>query len=560
MLMKDTSKTVFQIFTDEVDILTSRHYQEYNLAFMDSYVDRCKSWMGNGDISKQDSEVFPIAVLTHETLPNEALIATTRYHRVNSTLKLQNIQTELGNKHGVTKCHIIETPPAEIISIIDMAAENLTNRESTNNVSQRTIELQSLHNMVVEAINLKVSDIHWYVTKDHAEAVFRAEGLFVKRQSLTPLRAKAIITAALYANSNNYSGVSDDNEMVDTSVELVIDHSAIGLNDTSSKKLYEEVTLRTTKTAGVEGPHTVMRIIRGDQSFNKSLADLDYDKDILVRLQNTIKSPSGIVLFTGPTGSGKSTGLAALCESIEPNRKIITLEDPVEYKISRLNTVQMAVKRGDKDRDYLAYLEKALRQDPDVIVISEMRSHDVMKVVVTSALTGHLMISTLHANDSIGAITRLKDEGLDPVVLSERNLLKGIVAQRLIPTLCPHCKVPHYCEELELDIYVHSDQGCKHCNNIGVKGRILIAEDLIIDSECRRYIRDYDLSGLETYIKSKGWKSMADRALIHIKAGILDPYIAQNHISNLFKIDDSVHYGDIESATVLDLKNRGHHE
>lgn len=548
----------FEIFAEQPESLTLSESKECGFYFEESFLDRCKAWIGNRnftDFASVSSEVYPVAILRHPDVTDEAMIVTTGYHSFHETLKTQNIQTELEAKLGVRLTHIAEADPNEIGAIIDDATEKLIIKENGGAKKSLTAELQLLTKLVSDAIKENGSDIHWYVTKETATAVVRADGVFVMRKTYAPTTARRIVTASLYSNSKDYSSISDDNEMVDTEIELDIQ-----VEDGSGKFVTELITLRTSKSAGVDGPHTVMRLIRNGKDSHPHINELGLDKDILRRVKDAISSPSGIILFTGPTGSGKSTGLAALAESIEEDRKIITLEDPVEYKLHRTNTVQMSVKRNQPGRGYIDYLEKAMRQDPDVLIISEMRTAEVMKVVITSAMTGHLMISTLHSNDAIGAISRLVDEGISPAVLAERNLFKSIVAQRLIPLLCPHCKVQSYSKELNMSVYVRSDGGCEKCKGKGLQGRVLVAEDIAIDDGCREHIRKYDLVGLEEHIRSNGWQSLADRTLMHIANGTIDPYIAQSYVTNLLGQTSEVTYGDVELCAYKGLPDTAKEE
>ena len=355
-------------------------------------------------------------------------------------------------------------------------------------------------------------------------------------------QAISIIAAGLNTKSPDYRSVTDDNEMADVSIYMNIE---VPDPKGGHKPKREKINLRTSKSGSLEGPHTVMRVIRTSQEAKKTISDLGMDGDIRSMLIRSTEAPTGIILLTGPTGSGKSTTLAALYETIDDERKILLLEDPVEYRIKRKNTVQKPVFPEIKGQGFIDHLKNALRQDPDIIGISEMRSKEVVEIVIKSALTGHLMVSTLHTNDAIGGISRLIDEGVSPKVLAERNLFRCIVAQRLIPALCPKCRVKKPVEGFT-NSYVRSEHGCKHCGGTGTKGRVLIAELIMFDDKCREHIANHDLAALEKHLLDNGWKGMAARARMRIEQGIIDPYEAVKHVTNLLAEEAAVKYPSVE--------------
>jgi len=366
--------------------------------------------------------------------------------------------------------------------------------------------------------------------------------LFSQSTPLGREQAISIIAAGLNTKSPDYRSVTDDNEMADVSIYMNIE---VPDPKGGQKPKREKINLRTSKSGSLEGPHTVMRVIRTSQEAKKTISDLGMDGDIRSMLIRSTEAPTGIILLTGPTGSGKSTTLAALYETIDDERKILLLEDPVEYRIKRKNTVQKPVFPEIKGQGFIDHLKNALRQDPDIIGISEMRSKEVVEIVIKSALTGHLMVSTLHTNDAIGGISRLIDEGVSPKVLAERNLFRCIVAQRLIPALCPKCRVKKSVESFT-NSYVRSEHGCKHCGGTGTKGRVLIAELIMFDDKCREHIANHDLSALEKHLLDNGWKGMAARARMRIEQGVIDPYEAVKHVTNLFAEETAVKYPSVE--------------
>ena len=217
------------------------------------------------------------------------------------------------------------------------------------------------------------------------------------------------------------------------------------------------------------------------------LDGLGLDQACLAKLTYLLRRPHGIILVTGPTGSGKTTTLyAALNRIYTPEKKIITIEDPVEYQLDGINQIPVNRKRG---LDFANGLRAIVRQDPDIIMVGEIRDRETADIAIRSALTGHLVFSTLHTNDAPGAVTRLLDMGVEPFLLA--SSLEGVVAQRLVRTICPQCKRPHQPEPEVLQRIHHRPgnahggkffrgEGCRQCRQTGYVGRTGIFELLRI--------------------------------------------------------------------------------
>ena len=515
-------------------------FKDNGYRFFKPLLDVCMAYEGSGD--QEDEDTVFVAVIIPPGTDKTALIMTTRRAHDRKSLEIQNIETLLSSKHSISNVSVIYSHPKDIHAILHDANSKKGKGEKSETDETHSAALQDLENIVTEAVVTGTSDIHFYVYEDRAEAVFRIDGLFSQSTPLGREQAISIIAAGLNTKSPDYRSVTDDNEMADVSIYMNIE---VPDPKGGQKPKREKINLRTSKSGSLEGPHTVMRVIRTSQEAKKTISDLGMDGDIRSMLIRSTEAPTGIILLTGPTGSGKSTTLAALYETIDDERKILLLEDPVEYRIKRKNTVQKPVFPEIKGQGFIDHLKNALRQDPDIIGISEMRSKEVVEIVIKSALTGHLMVSTLHTNDAIGGISRLIDEGVSPKVLAERNLFRCIVAQRLIPALCPKCRVKKSVEGFT-NSYVRSEHGCKHCGGTGTKGRVLIAELIMFDDKCREHIANHDLSALEKHLLDNGWKGMAARARMRIEQGVIDPYEAVKHVTNLFAEETSVKYPSVE--------------
>jgi general secretion pathway protein E len=215
---------------------------------------------------------------------------------------------------------------------------------------------------------------------------------------------------------------------------------------------------------------------------------------VLERFTRTLALPHGIVLVTGPTGSGKTTTLyAALASLNAPDRKILTIEDPIEYRLAGINQTQVAPQIG---LTFAAALRSFLRQDPDIMMVGEIRDLETAQVAVQASLTGHAILSTLHTNSAAAAVTRLMDMGVEPYLIA--STLNGVLAQRLVRRLCPHCRVPTPVNDATLRALgldsrpasglLYEAVGCDQCGHSGFRGRAAILEFLEIDDEIRRLI------------------------------------------------------------------------
>ena len=257
--------------------------------------------------------------------------------------------------------------------------------------------------------------------------------------------------------------------------------------------------IRIAVLPSVYGEKIVMRLLeRGSKSVQ--LKDINFSKDQEAKFLNTIHLPYGFLLVTGPTGSGKSTTLyATLAEVSDITKHVITLEDPVERRMAGLCQVQMNARAG---MTFAAALRSVLRADPDIVMVGEIRDGETAKIAVESALTGHMVFSTLHTNDAPGAVTRLDEMGVEPFLTA--SSLVGVLAQRLVRVLCPRCKeevevtyeellksmpdFPHEGKKLTDTIKIHKAKGCIACNNTGYKGRQGVFEFLQVTNEMRELI------------------------------------------------------------------------
>jgi general secretion pathway protein E len=292
--------------------------------------------------------------------------------------------------------------------------------------------------------------------------------------------------------------------------------------------LGKELDLRVSTIPTMYGESVVIRLLDKENTV-LDFAALGFAGRHLQQFIDVLSQPHGIILITGPTGSGKSTTMyAALKQLNTPERKIITVEDPVEYQMEGVNQIQAKPQIG---LTFASALRSIVRQDPDVIMIGEMRDLETARIAVQSALTGHLVLSTLHTNDAAGGITRLLDMGLEEYLLT--STVNGILAQRLVRKLCPACKegtiaAPEIIKELRLDrfapdgdIVLYKPVGCSACAGMGYRGRLAIIEFLPMTDPVRKLIMAHEEAGaIQKLAITEGMQTLYENGLVKVIQGI----------------------------------------
>lgn len=286
-----------------------------------------------------------------------------------------------------------------------------------------------------------------------------------------------------------------------------------------------EIDLRVSTLPTVRGEKVVMRLLdRGNVTFN--LDRLGLPPHLLKRVSGMLDRPYGLVLVTGPTGSGKTTTLYSALELVKSvERNIVTVEDPVEYQLDLINQVQVG---ATKQMHFASALRSILRQDPDIIMIGEIRDQETAEIAIQSALTGHLVLSTLHTNDSASAVTRLMDMGVEPFKISAA--LVGVIAQRLVRTICPDCRTHYYppTEQLETLRYegdgrrqFAKGEGCRRCFDTGFLGRVGVYEVLVADRAMRDTIAHHpELERIRELHSQSGGTTLQEEGLRVAEEGL----------------------------------------
>jgi len=367
--------------------------------------------------------------------------------------------------------------------------------------------------LIAEAVNLGASDIHIEPQEKKLVIRYRVDGV-LKVYHEFPVRIKDPLTARYKIMSN--LDISEKRRPQDGRIR--------------TRFKGKRIDLRVSTVPTVYGEKVVMRIQEAEKYLNVKLEDLGFEPDDLEKFRKAIWTPWGIILVTGPTGSGKTTTLyAALMERNSPDVNIMTAEDPVEVSIPGLNQVQINEKIGVT---FANVLRAFLRQDPDIILIGEIRDTETAEIGIRAALTGHLVFSTLHTNDAPSSITRLVDMGIEPFLVGSSVIL--IVAQRLVRKLCPRCKLVDdtprealyrlgvlQSPDENITIYKANPKGCEHCNGSGYKGRTAVHEILEVDEEMRKLIiKGATSEDIRDLARKKGMRTLYETGVLKVRKGI----------------------------------------
>jgi len=362
--------------------------------------------------------------------------------------------------------------------------------------------------LISRAVDSRASDIHIEPYEDELKVRYRIDGVLHDVES-APKKLEAAVVSRIKIMSK--LNIAERRLPQDGRIRLKI-------ND-------KEIDLRVSTIPILHGESVVMRIL-DKETIVIDLEQLGFSSDVLHAFNRLIMKPNGIILVTGPTGSGKTTTLYGALDKINtPDKKIITIEDPIEYQLKGVNQIQVKTQIG---LNFANTLRHIVRQDPDVIMVGEIRDLETAEIAIQSALTGHLVFSTLHTNDAPSAITRLLDMGIESYLLS--STIRGILAQRLVRVICPNCKEPETLtvseEELALlgigtHTQLYSGRGCEKCTFTGYYGRTGIFELLVVDDELRKMIlKNADANQIRALAKQNGMKTLLEDGVEKVRRGI----------------------------------------
>ena len=371
-----------------------------------------------------------------------------------------------------------------------------------------------VNRLIIKGVRLGASDLHIEPISGGYRARYRVDGILHESETIPQELQLAVVSRIkILAGMDIAEKRKPQDGKIETSVagnELDIRCSALPLG---------------------EGESVVMRFLI-KKALKFDISDLGYEDDLIERIDADLKRTSGVVLMTGPTGSGKTTSLYSFLSKVnQPEVKIITLEDPIEYQLAGVNQVQI---RPEIGFDFAKGLRSIVRQDPDIIMIGEIRDNETAKIAMQSALTGHLVFSTVHTNDAPTAFTRLLDLGVEEFLLNASVI--SVMAQRLVRKLCDHCKTPladslNYLSSEDAlfiknnfdvsDVTLYKAQGCEHCGGSGFKGRIAILEYLPNDKFIQQLSKSNDfMQQVDKYRSLNKLRTLRQDGLLKVFKGL----------------------------------------
>ena len=416
-------------------------------------------------------------------------------------IKKEEFEVELAKEYSITESssEVIEgfMPEEDLNSL----ANNIPKTSDLLDSDNEAPVIKFLNSIISEAIKSGASDIHIEPFEDYLSIRFRVDGILkeVLRPSgkLTPM-----VNSRLKVMSN-----------------LDIAEKRIPQDGRMSLKLGEKwIDIRVSTLPSNFGERIVLRLL--DKSEIKlNMNDLGMDEVTFTNFSDSLTSPNGIILVTGPTGSGKTTTLYAALNLLNNSEKnILTVEDPIEYSIEGIGQTQINPKVG---LTFSQGLRAILRQDPDIVLIGEIRDLETAEIAIQASLTGHLVLATVHTNDSVSAVTRLIDMGVEPYLLS--STLRGVLAQRLVRKLCNSCKTKEHLKENFLSLNsgheIYSPQGCENCNNSGFKGRTGVFEFFKSSNEIKNLINKEINENALKEIAFSDTNSLLENGLEMVKSG-----------------------------------------
>lgn len=425
------------------------------------------------------------------------------------------VATEKEIKRALNEYYSAKGGLEEIVKAIDQERLGLKEGEE--------LELKKLQQIsgeppIIRLVNLTImqafhdgsSDIHIEPEEEVLKIRYRIDGILYDQPALPKYLESAVVSRVkLLAGLN----IAERRAPQDGRFQMKVEN--------------RQIDIRVSVMATVYGENVVMRLLDRSSTV-MGLPDLGLSKEVVKSYEKLIQSPHGIILVTGPTGSGKTTTLYASLNAINSSQKnIVTIEDPVEYHLNGIRQIQVEPRAGV---NFATGLRSILRQDPDVIMVGEIRDKETAEIAIQAALTGHLVFSTLHTNDASGAITRLIDMGIEPFLIT--SSLRAVLAQRLVRVVCKDCKEEYIpSEEVLREIGLGSNQdspikfyrgkGCLKCKNTGYKGRIGIYELMAMDEKLHNLIvAKASSEEIKRYCRSSGGLSLRQDGLEKAKAGI----------------------------------------
>jgi len=448
-----------------------------------------------GELSQQ--EIFEISTRTQ----HDVKIVPIAEKSYRAWCQIQNLE---GNSTSATP--LVNSITSEV------EAEDLSETTPVH-LSKATDQIERIKTLILGALRNRASDIHLEPMLDGLRVRYRIDGVLRDIVTLPPDLNRKVITAIKVMSNMD---IAESRRPQD---------GRIGEKYAAGKEELA-IDMRVSTLPCVNGEKAVIRLLPRENPFSQ-LENLGFSRETLPIYQNWLEQPQGIIILTGPTGSGKTSTLYTSLQSVAKEQvNVVTVEDPVEYILPGMTQTQVHEAAG---MTFAAGLRAILRQDPDIIMVGEIRDNETAETAIRAALTGHLVFTTLHTNNAVGAIPRLKDIGPDPGFLCDALL--GIVAQRLVRRICPGCSEPHESTDVELQaLGIEQDiaatgkwrkgKGCPRCFNSGYLGREAVVELLDIDDRVRELIYEGTMTQLHHYLQEIDFASFRKAAITKVVDGI----------------------------------------
>ena len=387
----------------------------------------------------------------------------------------------------------------EVVDNNDVAIDEEASLESSPVVKM-------VNALIIEAYKRNASDIHLEPEANHTRVRFRIDGDLIHHTDFDRDRHSLISTRIKILAGLN---IAEKRIPQDGSFQFTHD--------------FKKIDIRVSSLPTPYGENIVMRLLGADQNIEYSLSGLGLSDATLRTIEKAIQVPHGIILVTGPTGSGKTTTLYSILAKLAlPTVSIKTVEDPIERKFEGITQVQVNQKAG---LTFAAGLRSILRQDPDIIMIGEIRDTETAEIAIRSAITGHLVLSTIHTNDALSSVVRLIDMGIEPFKVG--SSLVCVISQRLVKKICVHCKEPIDITPAQQRLFkteltrVYHGKGCAKCNHTGYSGRMAVFETVLIDAALEEMIsKDAGLEAMRRYAHDKGIPMLREEVLHFIQLGV----------------------------------------
>lgn len=383
---------------------------------------------------------------------------------------------------------------------------NIEENETDSDFSDAPI-VQLVRSLIEQAVRQRASDIHIEALESKVRVRYRIDGALFERMVYDNSLLPAISTRIKIMGGMD---ISEKRKPQDGRMSIVVDR--------------QEYDIRISSIPTVHGEKIVMRI-SSKLNLTRNKKELGLAQDEMARFDHMMASPFGIIFVTGPTGSGKSTTLyTALSELNREEVNIVTVEDPVEADIEGINQIQV---NNKVDLTFASALRSILRQDPDIIMIGEIRDQETAGIAVQASITGHLVVSTLHTNNAVGTLNRMADMGVERYLIADSVV--GVIAQRLVRKLCPHCRKMRPASEEEKrilrqntdqEVNIYEPAGCKLCNNTGFFGRIGVFEIMEVNEEIRNLIAENGTTEeLEEAARRSGMRTLRQNGIRYVLDG-----------------------------------------